>query len=179
MARKAGIELEEIVDVAAAIADREGLDGATLGAVAAALGIKPPSLHYRVGGSSGLRRLLAFRSAVLMEDLFRQQLDSPDPVRGICRAYRDFGLRHPGLYDAMLPAARPDDNELFEAQARPVQVAVEALTNSGIAEDDLIHRVRVIRSALHGFIDNERRGGFGMPVDVDTSFDHLLDLIAP
>jgi len=42
-----------------------------------------------------------------------------------------------------------------------------------------VHAVRAIRSALHGFVDNERRGGFGMPLDIDESFAVMLDLILP
>lgn len=179
VARKAGIELEEIVDAAAAIADRDGLAAATLGAVAMSLGIKPPSLHYRVGGADGLRRLLAFRSAAIVEELFVASLHDPDPLRSMCRAYRTFGLEHPGLFDAALPAAGPDDADLYEAQARPVEVVLQAMEGAELPEEDLIHVVRAVRAALHGFIDNERRGGFGMPLDIDESFEHMLDLLLP
>ena len=54
-----------------------------------------------------------------------------------------------------------------------------SLAEAGIPEVDLVHAVRAIRSALHGFVDNERRGGFGMPLDIDESFAVMLDLILP
>jgi hypothetical protein len=37
-----------------------------------------------------------------------------------------------------------------------------------------VHRVRVIRAALHGFVSIEAEGGFGLPLDLDRSFELLL-----
>jgi hypothetical protein len=34
-----------------------------------------------------------------------------------------------------------------------------------------------MRSMLHGFVDLERKGGFGMPVDLDESFDRAVSLL--
>jgi hypothetical protein len=38
--------------------------------------------------------------------------------------------------------------------------------------------VRTVRSALHGFVSREASGGFGLPEDVDASFQVLLDVLA-
>jgi len=38
--------------------------------------------------------------------------------------------------------------------------------------------VRVVRSALHGFVALELNGGFGMSLDLDESFDRLVDVLA-
>ena len=180
MARKAGIALDEIVDAAAEIADRDGLEAATLSVVAAAVGIRTPSLHYRVGGTAGLRRLLAMRAAEQIASAFSACRSDPEPIRAMCHAYRRFANAHPGQYDALLPApSAEDDEELSSAFARVVWVAADALTNLGVPELDLVHTVRAIRAALHGFVDNERRGGFGLPVDIDRSFEVMLDLLLP
>ena len=45
----------------------------------------------------------------------------------------------------------------------------------GIPEESVIDVIRTLRSALHGFVDLETRGGFGLPQSVDTSFAVLLD----
>ncbi len=180
MARKAGLSIDEIVEAAALIADRDGLDAATLSVVAASVGIKTPSLHYRVGGTAGLRRLLAMEAAGQITDAFSACRSDPDPIRAMCHAYRRFAVAHPGQYDALLPAPSPgDDEEMSSAFAGSVRIAADALTDLGVPEVDLIHTVRAIRAALHGFVDNERRGGFGLPIDVDRSFEVMLDLILP
>jgi hypothetical protein len=40
--------------------------------------------------------------------------------------------------------------------------------------DEAVHAVRVIRSAVHGFVALEAAGGFGLPLDRDASFDRLV-----
>ena len=44
--------------------------------------------------------------------------------------------------------------------------------------DDAVHAVRTVRSALHGFVALEAAGGFGLPVDLEASFDRLVATIA-
>jgi hypothetical protein len=44
--------------------------------------------------------------------------------------------------------------------------------------EELIHRARALRSAIHGFIDLELREGFGLPVAIDRSFDWLVAELA-
>lgn len=41
-----------------------------------------------------------------------------------------------------------------------------------------VDAVRVVRAAVHGFVDLELRGGFGLPQDRATSFRRLLDVLA-
>ena len=40
-----------------------------------------------------------------------------------------------------------------------------------------IDAARALRSALHGFVDLENHGGFGLPVDVDRSFERLVSAL--
>ena len=37
--------------------------------------------------------------------------------------------------------------------------------------------IRTVRSALHGFVSLEASGGFGLPDDVDASFETLVDVL--
>jgi hypothetical protein len=43
--------------------------------------------------------------------------------------------------------------------------------------DESIHALRTLRSALQGFIALESGGGFGDSVDVEKSFNWLLDAL--
>jgi hypothetical protein len=40
-----------------------------------------------------------------------------------------------------------------------------------------VDAIRAARSAIHGFVALEAGGGFGLPDDVDRSFEALLDLL--
>jgi hypothetical protein len=44
--------------------------------------------------------------------------------------------------------------------------------------DDEVHAARTVRSALHGFVVLEAAGGFGIPVNLDASFDALVATLA-
>src|SRR5687767_13404326 len=114
MARKAGITHEQVVDAAAALADRDGLSSVTLATVAATVGVRSPSLYSHVDGLDGLRRdLLRRASHVLAEHLSAATSHHADPagaLRALAHAYRRFAHQHPGLYAALLPIPSPDED---------------------------------------------------------------------
>ena len=57
-----GLDRAQVVDAAVAIADADGLEAVTLSRVAAALGVKPPSLYNHVDGRGALVRAIALRA---------------------------------------------------------------------------------------------------------------------
>ncbi|MDI5938548.1 TetR-like C-terminal domain-containing protein, partial [Micromonospora sp. DH15] len=48
------------------------------------------------------------------------------------------------------------------------------LRGYGLDGDDAVDATRVLRSALHGFLALEAAGGFGLPRDLDRSYDQLV-----
>jgi hypothetical protein len=74
-----------------------------------------------------------------------------------------------------LPA--PEDAELVAAGSRTVEVIVAVLSAWGFTGDEVLHRVRVVRSALHGFISIEAEGGFGLALSIDESFELVLQTL--
>ena len=80
-------------------------------------------------------------------------------------------------YSARLDSATTTIAELEEAVERVVQVLGQALAAYGLADDDRVHAARSMRSAFHGFSHLESGDGHPHPVDLDDSFDHLVDLL--
>ncbi|MEA1902364.1 MAG: TetR-like C-terminal domain-containing protein [Actinomycetota bacterium] len=181
MGRKAGIALEDVVATAARIADRDGLEAATLTAVAGELGIKTPSLYNHVDGLPGLRRLLAILGARILLEEFKaaaQGLDGTEALRAIASADRQFAIEHPGLYESFLPApTEEEDPELYSEMAAPAFLVAHYFLDMGIPQGEAIHLVRALRALLHGFLDLEAKQGFGMPVDIQASFNASVELI--
>jgi AcrR family transcriptional regulator len=101
-----GLDRAQVIEAAATLADRDGLESVTLGRLAGELGVRPPSLYNHVDGLDGV-------------------------LRG---------------WD--------------------------------LEGDDAIHAVRVVRSALHGFVALELSGGFGLPLDLDDSYERLVGVLA-
>lgn len=182
MARKVGITLDGVVDAAAAIADRDGLDSVTLAKVAGALGVRSPSLYSHVEGLDGLRRQLAVRGAATLSQAFAEAAPASTPVanrvRAVAVAYRRFAHEHPGLYQAMSPAPDPvTDPELAEVFAEPVRLLAELVAAGPELDPAAVHQVRVLRSLLHGFVSLELEGGFGLPVALDETFERVVDAL--
>jgi len=179
MARKRGLTAEDVVSAAARLADRDGLERLTLKAVADELGIRSPSLYAHVEGLEGLRRLLAIEGARRLADALMSAGQSGDEaLAAFASATRAFSNAHPGLYDAAQEAVRPGtDDEVYEALQEPVAVIAAVLRRRGHREEEIIPLIRSLRSSVHGFIQLERHGGFGMPEDVDASFDLLVGVV--
>ncbi len=172
-----GLDTARVVDEAAAIADADGLDEVTLTRVAAALDVRAPSLYNHVDGHGGLMRLLALRSLEELAGVLRDAAVGrarEDALVAIGHAYREYARRHPGRYGATVRAPGGDDEECAEVAAKVVAVVVAVLAAWGLQGDEAVHHVRVIRSGLHGFVTIEADGGFGLPLDLDESFELLL-----
>ena len=180
MATPAGITKDAVIRAAAKIADAKGWDALTLAQVAARLRIRSPSLYNHVGGLEDLRRelkLLALRDlgAALSRATVGKSRD--DAVRGLAVAYRTFVKQHPGIYAATMIAAVQRDAELKAAGDEIVETCLKVMHGYGMSRRDGIHAVRAMRSAVHGFAALESAGGFGIPLDVDESFEWLVSAL--
>jgi AcrR family transcriptional regulator len=181
MARKAGSSLDQATVIAAAadLADALGLEGLTLAALAARLRIQTPSLYNYVSGLPGLRRDLALVG--LRELLARLQRAAVgkaggDALAAFAHAYRAFAHEHPGIYAATLRAPQDDDPAWIAAGTELVGLVVDVLAGYGLEGEEALHATRGLRSLLHGFVAIEAAGGFGLPLDLDESYDRLVRL---
>jgi len=181
MGRKLGLTRQDVIEAAAEIADRDGLDALSLASVASALGVRSPSLYTHVEGLAGLRRQLAIHAATLLTTELADTIEGPDPtqaLRGIAQQLRSFALAHPGLYDTFLPAPTPQqDPELAAALAQPVSIVGSVLDDMGVDPATVIPLIRALRAAVHGFVHLELRGGFGLPDNIDDSFTTTINLV--
>ena len=177
MAKRVGIDRDAVVRAAAKIADDEGWDALTLARVAGKLRVRSPSLYNHVGGLEALRRelkLLVMRelNTALTRATIGKSRD--DAVRALAVAYRAFVKRHPGTYAATMVAAPKNDPAVEAAAGHIVETLMSVLSGYGLDRREGIHAIRAMRSAVHGFAALEIAGGFGIPLDVDKSFDWLV-----
>lgn len=177
---RAGLDTAAVVAAAAVLADADGLDGLTLSRLAERVGVRTPSLYSHVGGLDDLRRLVALRTiegltAALSSAAVGRAGD--DAVRALAAAYRDYARAHPGAYEAIVRAPDPSDEQFAAAAHASADVVIAVLRGYGLEGDQAVHATRALRSALHGFVSLEASGGFGLPVDIDASFDHLVGVL--
>lgn len=174
---RSGLDTRRVVLEAARIADAEGLEEVTLARLAKELGVRAPSLYNHVDGRAGLLRRLSILSLGELTEAMRDAAvgrSGADALQAIAYAYRAWARAHRGRYAVTVSAPDPGDEELAAVAARAIEVLVAVLAAWGFQGEEVLHRVRVIRSALHGFVAIEGAGGFGLPLDLDQSFDLLL-----
>lgn len=178
---RAGLSHERVIAEATALADAEGLDALTLAAVAERVGVRVPSLYKHVSGLPEVRRRLAVDGLRDLGALLRQATGSAAGAReqlaAVAHAYRDFARRNPGRYAAAQRAPGEDDDE-WQTAAWSATTALFAFVDAyGVPGGRRVHAARSVRAALHGFIDLERAGGFGMPVAVEASYEGLIAML--
>lgn len=173
-----GLDLPTVLQTAADIADAQGIDGLTLALLAKKLNVRTPSLYNHIDGLPGLRAKL---SVYGLEQLHGKLTDAAvgrsgdDAIRAFGAAYLAFARSRPGLYDLTLRAPDPQAPEVVRAGQKLVDLLVRLLGGYGLNEEGALHAIRGLRSLLHGFVSLEQKGGFGLPLDLDTSFRLLLD----
>jgi len=176
---RAGLSPRAVVDAAVAIVDAEGPGALTLAAVAGRAGVATPSLYKHVRNLAELRQLVTVR---VMEELTERLGDAAlgrsgdDAVRALMRAYRAYVVEHPGRYAAMEQAADalPENDAAAE---RLLAIILAALRGYALDGPELVHAARCLRSAAHGFAVLEAAGGFGLPADLEASYELLITMV--
>ncbi len=180
MTRRAGLDQASVVSAAVDLADEAGLEQLTLAALARHLGIQTPSLYNFVDGLPGLRRelaLLGFRelNARLQKAAVGKAADAA--VLAMADAYRTFVKEHPGLYAATVRSPRvghPADPDLQAVERDLLGLLLSVMASYGPKGTSAVHATRGLRSLIHGFVTLEAGEGFGLPVELDTSFHRLI-----
>jgi len=180
---RAGLTREAVASVAIDLVDdggTAGFDRLTLAAVAGRAGVAVPSLYKHVSSLDDLRRLVATASvAELTRVLAAATIGraGPDAVRAAADAIRAFAHRHPGRYAAtqVAPSSDPADAQLVARADETLTVLAGVMRGFGLPDDELVDAIRMLRSAVHGFITLELGGGFGLPDDLDRSYAVLID----
>lgn len=181
---RAGLTRSAVAAVALEVVDDGGVSGfdrLTLAAVASRAGVAVPSLYKHVASLDDLRRLVATDCVAELTRVLAEATigrSGPDAVHSAADAVRAYAHRHPGRYAATQGApdlGSADDAELAARAAETIAVLTAALRGFDLPDHDTVDAIRMLRSALHGFIVLELGGGFGLPDDLDRSFRLLID----
>ena len=174
------LDTQQVVESAAALAAAEGLAAVTLTRVAEHLGVRQPALYRHVDNFDALIRALGLRGRGILADRLGAAavgMAGDDAVRAMGAAWRSMVADHPGLYAATDRYPCATDPELEEAVERVVEVLGQALTAYGVSDVDRVHAARSMRSVFHGFAHLESGDGHPYALDLDDSFNHLVDLL--
>ena len=100
-----------------------------------------------------------------------------DAIRALAAEMRVFVHKHPSLYESTVVTTAGDTKEIREAGEKVLDTLNAVLAGYGITGKEAVHAARYLRSVLHGFVSLEKSHGFGLPVDLDESFNRVVALL--
>lgn len=161
------------------VVDEHGSAALTLAAVAARVGVATPSLYNHVSSLAQLRTLMAIQ---VMEALAGRLTAAvlgrarDEAVAALMHSYRGFVLEHPERY-ALLPPDPLGHPELAAAGEQLLAVVAAVVRGYALADSDLVHAIRLLRTVGHGFASIEAAGGFGLAENPDDTYRQLIDML--
>lgn len=176
---RAGLNREAVIDAARSIVERDGLAALSMAAVAECVGVRAPSLYKHVRDLGQLRQGLAVMAKRDLLHHLREAVAGragEAGVRAAAEAYRNWALRHSGIYPLTL--AVPEVGELDDERVSGELLATigHTLRSWPVGDDASVHVIRRFRAVLHGFVSLEILGGFALPIDLDDSFRYAIDM---
>jgi AcrR family transcriptional regulator len=173
------ISTESIIATAREMIEAEGADNLSLNRLAAALGVKTPSLYRYVANRVALLRAV---NEETVRGLFEALLpaveataDQPAGVRmqAVARAYRAFAHANPATYGLnftnTIPELRVNDMEVEQRVIALQDVMGEI---SGDAES--LPALRGMQALIHGFVMLELAGQFQRGGDLNAAFERAV-----
>src|SRR5262249_15173332 len=153
----------KIVAAAKKIVSKAGADALSMQAVAAAVGVRAPSLYKHFADRATLLAALRNDAAAHMRETLLAVVRGDDPRRGlraIAEAQRTFALRSPHLYALIMDPTpghdlSPQENE---ALVRPIVELMRGFGEPSRALDG----ARLLVAFVHGFATMENAGAFRM-----------------
>jgi AcrR family transcriptional regulator len=174
MARRRGIDRDDVIGAALAIVDRDGLDALSLKAVADALDVQSPSLYSHVDGLAGLLDELALTVTAEFGETLRDSVigvAGDEAVAAFAHAYRNWATVHPGRYELSL--RKVDGADKRAAGRSAIETMDRVLSSFGLSGADATAAGRTLRAALHGFSTLEAADALGRGRH-DQSFEYLV-----
>jgi AcrR family transcriptional regulator len=168
------------VAAASALLDEHPERDLSMTDLAQRMGIRTPTLYHHVGGANALRYAVRLAALDALAAELRRAIDAEPPaarLRAALRAYRAFVKQHPGTYALTVRALEGADPAQAERERALFAALRDALAPYHVPETAFVTTARGLRSFVHGFATLEVAGGFGLPEDVDASFEGLIDAI--
>jgi len=172
---------DAVVSAAHELIERDGLDALTMQRVAAAVGVKGPSLYKRVDGREALVALVAEGVASALGEEMEEALagaahsDPAADLRVVAEAFRSFARRNPATYPLLFSPQHTAGSA--EARLRSVAPLRRVVARLAGAEHELA-AARMVTAWAIGFVSMELAGAFQLGGDVEEAWEFSLEGLA-
>ena len=181
--QKKGLTGEEITRAASQMIAEVGYANFSLRDLAARLGVRPSSLYNHVDGIGEINMAVALDASIQMNRRLEEAtkaLSFEDAFLKGLAEYRAFASENPEIYKTLfrLPERKSDEELLRRAALYAISPLRAICLNFQLEDADMIHFMRCLRSALHGFVTLTSEGFLlrgGVPRD--ESFEVLSRML--
>lgn len=167
-------DLMTIVTTAQGLIEVEGIEQLSLARLAAALGIRAPSLYRHVASKSALIRAV---NQLTLDELFvtfaavtaTSHTTPQAQLTAILGSYRTFALAHPQTYILAFTTTNPEERpeaQALEQKVLPFQAIMSQITGEGQS----LAALRGALALVHGFVMLELKGQLQREGDVGAAF---------
>lgn len=163
----------EVVDAAERILEAEGPDAVTMRRLAAALGVRAPSLYKHVKGKPEILAALQERALVRIAavlDAAADRAPAGAELPAMAAAYRAWARAHPRLYE--LSTRHPLDRRRLSPGVEEAAAAPLLRVTGG-----RLPAARALWGLAHGLVDLELAGRFPPDADVDAAWAYAIDAL--
>ena len=177
---RAGLDKNVVIEKAAQLANRMGLEAVTLKLLADSLHVQPPSLYNHIKGLDDLQKELMLYGWGHMEE---RMLEAAVGVSGyaaweaICRAFYRYATENPGVFSAMLWYNKYQNDEARRVTDGLFLICSKITASLNISEENCNHLLRTFRAFLEGFSLLVNNHAFGHALPAEDSFNLSLKVL--
>ena len=169
----------QILAAALKLLERNGRDGFTMSDVAAAVGVRAPSLYGHFTDRAGLlEELEQSLWSELGKALARCVIEHQpiETIKAQAKAYRRFATQYRNGYALMYDVRSRHTRRGVRARAEAVASTLSVLTML-VGRSRALVAARVLTPYLHGFVSMENSAAFRLAPGVDAAFEYGIDTI--
>ncbi|URZ04572.1 TetR/AcrR family transcriptional regulator [Clostridium felsineum] len=176
--KKRNLTKEKIIQVTFSLADEIGLNNVTFQKLAEKLDIKYPSLYNHFANVTELKSemtisLLNSLNLKLMQCLVGKSGETA--VKTFAYTYRNFAMENKTGYRLFLSTKSTENEKVTHLAKETNNFILQILSFYIKDEETLIHKSRFLRSLLHGFVSLSSLGYFQNKVDLEDSFNLMIN----
>jgi len=178
--KRPGVTEAKLVQAAAELADEAGLAAVSVSALARRFDVRPASIYSHIAGLDDLLDQTTLLALQQLADALAAALPGQagrDALIAFADTHRDYAIAHPGRWQAAQRRLSPAvaDRSAGRSIARSARAIVSGY---GLTPADEVHAVRLLGSAINGFVALESGGGFDhSEPSAAASWTRVLDAV--
>lgn len=170
---------EKIILATIELAGKIGLENVSFPRLAEYFNIKAPSLYNHFKNMDEVRVATAVHLQKILNHQLTQAMVARTPVealRAYAESYKDFADEYAPVYELINMIRQTKNEELMHLSNENIRLIRRSLENFDLSSEEIVHKSRMFRSTLHGFITLSQLGYFqNEEASKEDSFDYMVE----